>query len=49
MLVGGAAIIFVQLTYSPIIFFKLVAGAGILVVLAMYLFWEDFLKPKPKA
>jgi hypothetical protein len=49
MMVGGAVVIYMQLFLSTIIYFKFVAGAGMLLALGGYLFWEDFLKPPARS
>ena len=45
MVGGGLYWLAVQLLWSPIIHFKFVIGAAVLVTLGTYLLWEDFIAP----
>ena len=45
MIAGGAWFIFVQLFFSPVIYFKILLGSTMLVVIGIFLMWEDFIEP----
>lgn len=41
----GSYFLYIQLFHSPIIYFKIVAGSGMLIAMGVYMAWEEIIAP----
>jgi hypothetical protein len=41
----GSYFLYVQLFNSPIIYFKIVSGSGMLIAMGVYMVWEEIIVP----
>jgi hypothetical protein len=46
MLIGGLYLIVLEVWFARIIYFRFVAGGGLLVFFGGYLIWADFIAPR---